>query len=276
LLGERVPYKFDTPAINTWKKKPEKLAPFVREAMGLQRDEPIRDICGLLEDNGVKVLQIAVASHEFFGLSVGQDDGGPAVIVNTWDRIPVERWIFSAAHELGHLLMHLSAYDASADTANEQEEKEADLFAAQFLMPNDVFDSEWNDTSGLAFVDRVLKVKRIFHVSWKTVVYRLVQSKRMTDHAWAQFQSQYKAKYERSVSRTEEPEGASANYFSSQMASIRSGNEPDQLSKSEFQEDRLRRLVRKGLDEQAISLSRAAEILDCSIQDMRALTKLWV
>jgi len=30
-----------------------------------------------------------------------------------WERLSVERWIFTAAHELGHLLLHLDAYDVS-------------------------------------------------------------------------------------------------------------------------------------------------------------------
>lgn len=46
-------------------------------------------------------------SDDFFGLSIGPADGGPAVVVNVWDGISVERWIFTAAHELGHLVLHL-------------------------------------------------------------------------------------------------------------------------------------------------------------------------
>ncbi|HUP42830.1 MAG TPA: helix-turn-helix transcriptional regulator, partial [Thermoanaerobaculia bacterium] len=78
------------------------LAEEVRERFGLRRREVVRDICGLLEANGIKVLPLRVASDAFFGLSVAAQDGGPAVVVNTWERISVERWIFSAVHELGH------------------------------------------------------------------------------------------------------------------------------------------------------------------------------
>src|SRR5262249_29622585 len=67
-----------------------------RDAMGRKPDEVIRDICGLLEDYGIKVYPIELASDGFFGLSVAEEDGGPAVVVNTWDRISVERWIFTA------------------------------------------------------------------------------------------------------------------------------------------------------------------------------------
>ena len=81
-----------------------------RRNAGLRDEEPILDICGLLEGNGVKLLLLEKQRDSFFGLSVTADDGGPVVVVNTWDRISVERWIFTAAHELGHLLLHPAEY----------------------------------------------------------------------------------------------------------------------------------------------------------------------
>ena len=93
---------------------PVAAAAAARRAFGLDGIEPVRDICGLLEARGVKVIPRSVASDAFFGLSVGPEDGGPAVVVNTWNRIPVERWIFPAAHELGHLGLPRGAYDGQA------------------------------------------------------------------------------------------------------------------------------------------------------------------
>ena len=144
----------------------QKLAAAARKAAHLDPDEFIRDICGLLEAYGVKVYATDLASEGFFGLSVAAEDDGPAVVVNVWDRISVERRIFTAAHELGHLLLHLSAYDVERRAEDADEEKEADVFAkSYFLMPEEVFDREWREARGLSFVDRVLKVKRMFRVS---------------------------------------------------------------------------------------------------------------
>ena len=53
-------------------------------------DGAVRDIRGLLEAGGVKILLLDTKRDSFFGLSIGQADGGPAVVVNTWDRISVE------------------------------------------------------------------------------------------------------------------------------------------------------------------------------------------
>ena len=102
------PFKFEPPP--GCSRDPIEAARTARHAVGLGSEEPVRDICGLLEENGVKLLLLETKRDSFFGLSVGAGDGGPAVVVNTWDRISVERWIFTAAHELGHVLLHPSEY----------------------------------------------------------------------------------------------------------------------------------------------------------------------
>src|SRR5574341_547416 len=88
----------------------------IRKKFGIGDDETVRDIAGLLEARGYKVLPVKIANDGFFGLSVAAGDGGPAIVVNTQERISVERWIFSAAHELGHLLLHLDSYDVEKAT----------------------------------------------------------------------------------------------------------------------------------------------------------------
>lgn len=186
-----------------------------RASAGLDHAEPkprgtyelVRDICGLLEDRGVKVITPVLASEGFFGLSIASEDGGPAVVVNTWERISVERWIFTAAHELGHLILHPGAYDVTKTEENEAEESEANLFASYFLMPPQVFDRELDDTRGLAFVDRVLKLKRIFHVSWQTVIYRMTegQSQEKKSEAWKRFYFGYQRRTGRRLGKAEEP-----------------------------------------------------------------------
>src|SRR5215208_7854757 len=47
-------------------------ATLAREAIGLSDMDSIRDICGLLEDHGVKVFTPQLASEGFFGLSVAE------------------------------------------------------------------------------------------------------------------------------------------------------------------------------------------------------------
>ncbi|MCG3193063.1 MAG: hypothetical protein DIJKHBIC_02312 [Thermoanaerobaculia bacterium] len=253
---------------------PAELAREVRALLGLGEVEPIRDICGLLESAGVKVYRISVASDAFFGLSVGREDGGPAVVVNTWERIAVERWIFTAAHELGHLLLHLDAYNASDSDERPNEEKEADTFAAHFLLPEGAFRKEWAASAGSSFVDRVLKLKRMFRVSYKTVLYRLSETSALGKQVWGRFQAEYTRRFGRSLQKADEPEALGVEAF--RAASTRAAEEPDSLSPTDFTEDRLQLLVRHAVERDLISLGRGGEILGLHLREMRALASSWV
>lgn len=248
-----------------------------RKALGLRHGETIRDICGLLEDRcGIKVYPLPLASEGFFGLSIGKADGGPAIVVNVWDRISVERWIFTAAHELGHLLLHLDSYDVDRADEDDDQEREADRFASQFLMPPDVFGKEWDEARGLPFLERVFKVKRIFRVSYATVLYRLSERPEYGQKVWGWFQGAHKQQFERTLPKREEPAPLPPKAFRLGAAGGPAADEPKRLSEDDFVEDRLRRLVRQAMDEQKISLGRAAEILDLDLRAMRALAAAWV
>ena len=254
------------------KSDPIATAREARMQLGLRADQPVQDICGLLETHGVKVLLLDTRRDSFFGLSVGAKDGGPAVVVNTWDRISVERWIFTAAHELGHLLLHPDEYDSSATNLPLDTEREADAFASEFLMPKNAFASAWHQTEGHALLLRVLKVKRIFRVSYKTVLYRLVESRRRSSDVWAAFQRQHRMHFGNTLRKTDEPEALTESEFSWKWG--RSG-EPDRLSPHDFVEDRLSLLVRRALQREHISLGRGAEILGLSRDQMRQRVREW-
>ncbi|MBI5544456.1 MAG: ImmA/IrrE family metallo-endopeptidase [Deltaproteobacteria bacterium] len=252
-------------------------AEHARAALDLRPDDSIRDICGLLEERGgIKVFPMQLASDAFFGLSVAKDDGGPATVVNVWDRISVERWIFSAAHELGHLLLHLGAYDVAKTEEDRGEEEEANQFASHFLMPHELFVREWNDARGLSLVDRVLKVKRIFRVSYRTVLFRLSEQPAYGTRIWQQFQIAYRARFGQSLLRSDEPVALSPGDFSAAMVEPRAADEPKRLSSEDFVEDRLSGLVRSALEQERISVGRAAEILDLDLKTMRAVISTWV
>lgn len=255
---------------------PAGVARRVREAFGLDPGEPVRNICGLLEANGIKVLPLRIASDAFFGLSVAEEDGGPAVVVNTWERISVERWIFTAAHELGHLVLHLDDYRTDQRDEEERQEKEANLFASHFLMPHGIFEKEWGETYGMAFVDRILKVKRMFRVSYRTVLYRLSESNSFGTGIWRRFQAEYQLRHGRTLLKDDEPEALAADAFRATFPESSRAGEPEDLSPADFMEDRLFRLVRRAVESDAISLSRGAEILGIPLTEMRQLSASWV
>ena len=248
------------------------VARIARSQFGLETDQPLLDICGLLEQHGVKVLLLDTRRDSFFGLSVGPEGGGPAVVVNTWDRISVERWIFTAAHELGHLLLHPSEYDSNATDQPVDTEREADAFGSEFLMPEAAFTSAWEQTLGHPLLVRVLKVKRMFRVSYKTVLFRLVATRRATNEVWGAFQHQHRRHFGGTLRKADEPAALRESEFAWHWG--RSG-EPDRLSEHDFVEDRLSSLVRRALQEGHISLGRGGEILGLSREQMRQRVGEW-
>lgn len=271
-LKERSPFRFEEAPPPSRRRSQEKIAQAARLAVRLGPEEPVQDICRLLEDNGVKLLAMETNRDSFFGLSVGARDGGPAVVINTWNRISVERWIFTAAHELGHLLLHPSEYQRDVTEIPVQAEREADAFASTFLMPEAAFTAEWDATRGRPLLTRVLKVKRMFRVSYKTVLHRLVESGRETSDVWRTFQRQHQDRFGKTLRKTDEPEALKKSEFAWNWS--RSG-EPAGLTQHDFVDGRLSRLVRRALERERISLGRAAEILQLTRNEMRAQAREW-
>jgi Zn-dependent peptidase ImmA (M78 family)/DNA-binding Xre family transcriptional regulator len=233
---------------------PEEQATHVRETLGVGEASPIIDITDLLEEAGIKLHLAPVRLDSFFGMSVSEADHGPAMSINTARTIPVERRIFSTAHELGHLIMHRDSYDGSDRVEDPNEEKEADQFAGYFLMPGPAFGQIWNEIRGLHFVDRVMKVKRYFQVSYRTVLVRLIEMGKLDNSIWRDFHGYYKRHVGRSLSHNKEP---------------------FPLAEPDFEEDKLDHLVRNALEKEIISLDRAAEILGLGLDDMRERVRSW-
>lgn len=260
------------------RERGEHAAQAVRTHFELGEEELVRDICGLLDANGVKVLPYQTSTDAFFGLSVGHQDGGPAVVVNTFDRITVERWIFTAAHELGHIVLHRDSFGADDQTEDPDEENEANWFASEFLMPDSLFNKEWQETSGLDFVHRVFKLKRMFRVSYQTVLRRLAENRKAAgeDDAYRKLYELWDSSYERYFgttidSKKFEPEPLDPSGFSQ----VYRANEPDSLTGSDFVANGLRRLVHDGYDRDLVTLSKVAEYLKVSVAEARQFAGEW-
>ncbi|MHC1691900.1 MAG: helix-turn-helix domain-containing protein [Sphaerochaetaceae bacterium] len=249
-------------------KNPEKAANEVRKSLKLKPEEPICDICDLMERAGIKLHIRPFGFKKTFGLSVGEEDGGPAIVVNSESGITIERQIFTIAHELGHIVLHKNSYDASLELENPIEENEANIFAGAFLVPSKGFEKDWNEAKGLHWVNRVLRVKKIYKVSYLTILVRLVQlNPELQDRLIiAEFCSAYRQLYQHDLKDHYEPDA-----IQDPVASF----DPQGLDVSDLVEDRFSRLVRKAYDGQIISLSRAGEMMNRSIEDMRDLIRAW-
>lgn len=244
---------------------PEVTARAFRSALDLDNYEPIADIIGLLEHQGVKLYAKSFDLAKFFGFSVGKEDGGPAIVVNTREDIPIERRIFTVAHELGHLLMHRDSYKQDEVEEIDRQEAEANAFAGYLLLPREGFEREWEECRGLHWADAVLNVKRKYKVSYRTILYRLTADYEQDYQSLSVGFSRYmQMKYGESLKGHHEP-----NPVAEEEA------EPEELSDFDFIEDKLKRLVRDAYEREEISLSRAAEILQVSLAEMRELNSSW-
>lgn len=271
-LGDAREFRFRPASARGRRPTPDAAARTARRTAGLTPQAPVTDICQLLEECGVKVLLLDKKRDSFFGLSVGPEDGGPAVVVNAWNRISVERWIFTAAHELGHLLLHSDQYRTEVTEHPVDAETEADAFAAEFLMPASSFGPAWEATAGHPLLSRVLRVKRVFGVSYQSVLRRLVDTEREPKSVWMTFQVEHERRFGRTLRRTDEPQGLAESGFAPEW---RRAQEPAALTQHDFLGSRMRHLVRRALEDGLITMSRAAEILGMRLEPTREWVRKW-
>jgi Zn-dependent peptidase ImmA (M78 family)/transcriptional regulator with XRE-family HTH domain len=246
LLNSKTEYLLSDEKFNN----PKDAALKVRKKLGLREEEPILDICEVLEKIGIHLIFIESSLDEFFGLSKKSDHSNATIGINNHSKISVERKIFTIAHELGHILLHSSSFQSEEKEEIEKEEKEADEFASYFLLPDKGFWNEWHKRKGLPFVDKIIQIKRIYKISYRTVLYRLEETKSIPYKPFAIFNKNYKKKF----SKHEEPEG---------------------LTTYDFSEEKFPSLIKEAFLQEKISFSRTAELLKISNHQMRELSNFW-
>lgn len=261
-------FEYKLADIENTTKDPIIMARKARKALGL-KNETVMDICNLIEFKaGIKVMAKQFNSDSFFGLSAEDIYGGKIIVVNTWDRISVERRIFSVAHELGHILMHFLNVKNDLTSEDKDEEKEANTFASHFLMPDSDFISVWNKSANCDFVDRVIRVKQIFRVSYQVVLYRLseyVKNNNINFDTWRTFAILYRKKYGVKIDWKKEV----ASNLDENSKELRA------LSNLFYSSGRLAELIKKAVDNNTISQNEAADILDLDTREISEFQKSW-
>lgn len=101
-----------------------------RSHLGLSPDRPIPNLTMLLERAGVSIFCVPIDLDERDAYSgwAGHDLNKPLIVMSSGR--PGDRWRFSVAHELGHLVMHWSHRGEAREL-----EEEANRFAGEFLLP---------------------------------------------------------------------------------------------------------------------------------------------
>ena len=111
----------------------------VRFALGIP-DGPITDIADILEKNGIIIIEINTDMEKFSGMSAQTQNGVKIIFLN--GNMSNDRKRFTIAHELGHMLMHRKENTVFMDTRTylktTPHETEADKFAMELLVPNEI------------------------------------------------------------------------------------------------------------------------------------------
>lgn len=123
----------------------EEVATLVRQYWELG-DLPIHDMVSLLERNGIIVGEFATNSRDIDAFFQYYEEGNVptyCVILGT-DKKNYFRRQFNCAHELGHILLHERYSDLNEIDRDEfrEREKEANAFAAAFLLPAKSFGAD--------------------------------------------------------------------------------------------------------------------------------------
>lgn len=242
----------------------EMVAETLRKTSGLHDAGP-ENIVSVLEGLGVRTLFFEHDGKGLEGLSTIQGDLKLIMLRNRRkERKLVERTIFSAAHELGHLVLHPQLF--TSDELDEAEdakryEKEADKFAGRFLVPTEELVRVWEE-EGLAelrLFDALILLKRVFHVSFWCLFYRVVETGLHEEVDMAHFIVEIKRRLRINGPAKKE-----------QL-------EPDQLPPEVlYTSNRFGRLVRSAFLRELIGESKVAEMFQVPVDRAKEITTDWL
>jgi Zn-dependent peptidase ImmA (M78 family)/transcriptional regulator with XRE-family HTH domain len=106
-------------------------------------EEPISDMVRVLEENGIIVTMFRTSTDDIDAFSQLIEIGGQDVflVALSKNKDNAVRTHFDVAHELGHIMLHEWSEDVESLTREQfkEREKEANEFAAAFLLPETTF-----------------------------------------------------------------------------------------------------------------------------------------
>lgn len=162
-----------------------RVAQKLRDYWGLGQ-EPIPDMVSLMERNGIIMSEFATDSKKIDAFSqYGEINHVPyrCVVLGT-EKPSFVRRQFSCAHELGHIVLHEKFEDLSGINREDfrKREDEANLFAAEFLLPSKAFlvDLEVHANK----LNRYVELKRKWRVSIAAMVMRAHNLNAISDNQY--------------------------------------------------------------------------------------------
>lgn len=140
---------------------------------------PVANVVALLETVGVVVVTRSLFTSAQDAVSTWPRDGGrpPMMVVNLG--LPTDRQRFTTCHELGHLVLHALPDD--------DQEKQADRFAAEFLAPAEEIAPLLDGLTTRDF-PRLIQLKSEWGVSIAALIRRAYDLDLITERQYRQFQ----------------------------------------------------------------------------------------
>ncbi len=157
---------------------PEKIAERMRAFWLLPRG-PVNNLVEVVEQAGGIIISADFHTALLDGVSFRSEGLPPLFFMN--NIMPGDRFRFSLAHELGHMILHTVPGDDA------EMEDQAHRFAAEFLMPA----AEIRPYLKEAKISSFARIKKFWKVSIKALIKRAHDLKMITDHQYKMLNIQY-------------------------------------------------------------------------------------
>lgn len=142
---------------------------------------PVLNLTNIVEDTGAIVIPFDFGTRLIDGFSQHANSNRPPLIfINSGQ--PLDRFRFTLAHEIGHLVMHR--------LPNEMMEQQAHKFAAAFLMPKDDILPHLNGLS----LKKLMSLKLRWRVSMAALLRRAKDLGKVTESTYRYYIMQMKKK----------------------------------------------------------------------------------
>ena len=211
----------------------EQVAISMRAAWNLGGN-PIPDLTELLEERGIKVLKLDLPlSVDGLNCRVHRTDGSEVPVMVCSTAKSIERRRFTLAHELGHMVMDIPP--------GVHEEKACNQFAGAFLVPSDELVREVGQRRLNFGFAELVEIKTMFGISAAALVIRMREAGIISEATLGR------------IFR-----GIGQNWKTEEPCPLERGEDAG----------RFRRLCLRALAEDAISVSKAAELLSQRVSEI--------
>ena len=161
--------------VDEYDGSPETVARLVRASWKLPLG-PVRNLVSAVENAGGIVIPCSFGTNKLDAVSHWPRGLPPLFFINR--DLPVDRWRFTLAHEIGHIIMHhIPTQDA---------EREADRFASEFLMPEREIKSDLVAMT----VAKAARLKPYWRVSIQALIKRARELGQLTESRYTSLYTQ--------------------------------------------------------------------------------------